>query len=254
MLSVCVCVCVCVCLPACLPACVRACLPVCLFVCVCAWACFAWMFVLRACVVQCVRPSVNVVRVALCVLCVLRVLCTRLRGVRARASRFACCRARLRIYARACMHTRVCVCVCVCVVCVCVCVCVVCVLRGPAAILFISRDTFSDSIAKLFRACFPGVSHRYRAICCKMGYRTGMSVQNEAPRGGIASCWGIAGMAEKVSRDRGYRSDTIAISRDMGPLSVCCVCVCVCVVCVCVLCVCVVCVLCVCVCVSVCCV
>ena len=26
-------------------------------------------------------------------------------------------------------------------------------------------------------------------------------------------------MAEKVSRERGYRSDTIAISRDMGPLS-----------------------------------
>ena len=26
-------------------------------------------------------------------------------------------------------------------------------------------------------------------------------------------------MAEKVSRDRGYRSDTIARSRDMGPLS-----------------------------------
>ena len=26
-------------------------------------------------------------------------------------------------------------------------------------------------------------------------------------------------MAEKVSRDRGYRSDTIAVSRDMGPLS-----------------------------------
>ena len=25
-------------------------------------------------------------------------------------------------------------------------------------------------------------------------------------------------MAEKVSRDRGYRSDSIAISRDMGPL------------------------------------
>ena len=25
-------------------------------------------------------------------------------------------------------------------------------------------------------------------------------------------------MAEKVSRDRGYRCDTIAISRDMGPL------------------------------------
>ena len=27
-------------------------------------------------------------------------------------------------------------------------------LRGPAAILFISRDTCSDSIAKLFCACF----------------------------------------------------------------------------------------------------
>ena len=45
-------------------------------------------------------------------------------------------------------------------------------LRGPVAILFISRDTCSDSIAKIFRACFCGVSHKYRAICCKMGYRT----------------------------------------------------------------------------------
>ena len=36
------------------------------------------------------------------------------------------------------------------------------------AILSISRDTLSDSIAKCFRACFPGVSHKYRAICCKM--------------------------------------------------------------------------------------
>ena len=45
-------------------------------------------------------------------------------------------------------------------------------LRGPVAILFISRDTCSDSIAKLFRACFCGVSHNYRAIRCKMGYRT----------------------------------------------------------------------------------
>ena len=49
-------------------------------------------------------------------------------------------------------------------------------LRGPAAMLFISGDTFSDSIAKIVRACFPGVSHKYRAICCKMGYRTDMSV------------------------------------------------------------------------------
>ena len=44
-----------------------------------------------------------------------------------------------------------------------------CFLRGPAAILFISRDTCSDSIAKLFRACFHGVSHDDCAILCKMG-------------------------------------------------------------------------------------
>ena len=49
-------------------------------------------------------------------------------------------------------------------------------LRGPAAILFISRDTCSDSIAKLSRACFHGVSHNYRAIRCKMGYRTDVPV------------------------------------------------------------------------------
>ena len=30
----------------------------------------------------------------------------------------------------------------------------ICLLRGPAAILFISRDTCSDSIAKISRACF----------------------------------------------------------------------------------------------------
>ena len=58
----------------------------------------------------------------------------------------------------------------------------------------------------------------YRAICCKMGYRTVMSVKNKAPSGGSAPCWGTTGMAEKVSRDRGYRSDTIAISCDIGPL------------------------------------
>ena len=47
-------------------------------------------------------------------------------------------------------------------------------LRGPAAILFISRDACSDSIAKLSRACF------------NVGYRTV-----------IARCvakWGIAQM------------------------------------------------------------
>ena len=47
-------------------------------------------------------------------------------------------------------------------------------LRGPVAILFISRDTCSDSIAKLFL----WVSHNYRAICCKTGYRTDVPVWN----------------------------------------------------------------------------
>ena len=37
--------------------------------------------------------------------------------------------------------------------------------------------------------------------------------------GGIAPFWGSANLPEKVSRDMGYRSDSIAISRDMGPLS-----------------------------------
>ena len=59
-------------------------------------------------------------------------------------------------------------------------------LRGPVAILFISRDTRSDSIAKLFRACFYGVSQllrdmlqdgvSHRCACVKLstkgGYRT----------------------------------------------------------------------------------
>ena len=36
--------------------------------------------------------------------------------------------------------------------------------------------------------------------------------------GGIAPFWGSANLPEKVSRDMGYRSDSIAVSRDRGPL------------------------------------
>ena len=36
--------------------------------------------------------------------------------------------------------------------------------------------------------------------------------------GGIAPFWGSADLPEKVSRNMGYRSDSIAISRDLGPL------------------------------------
>ena len=37
--------------------------------------------------------------------------------------------------------------------------------------------------------------------------------------GGVAPFWGSADLPEKVSRDMGYRSDSIAVSRDTGPLS-----------------------------------
>ena len=36
--------------------------------------------------------------------------------------------------------------------------------------------------------------------------------------GGIAPFWGSPNLPEKLSRDMGYRSDSIAVSRDMGPL------------------------------------
>ena len=80
-------------------------------------------------------------------------------------------------------------------------------LRDPPAILFISHDTWHiDSIAKLFRACFflfYGVSHNYRAIRCKKGYGKDVHVETNLKwQGGI-------------SHDMGYRSDTIAISRDV---------------------------------------
>ena len=44
-------------------------------------------------------------------------------------------------------------------------------LRGPVAILFISRDTCSDSIAKLFRACFCG----YRTIIARYVAKWGIA-------------------------------------------------------------------------------
>ena len=92
-------------------------------------------------------------------------------------------------------------------------------LRGPATILLISRDACSDSIAKVFRACFwwdiaqssrdtlqNEVSHR--CACVKL-----------STKGGIAPFWGSADLPWKVSRNMGYRSDRIAVSRDMGPLN-----------------------------------
>ena len=86
-------------------------------------------------------------------------------------------------------------------------------LRGPAAILVISRDTGSDSIAKLLRACFYGLSHIHRAIHCKS------ACAKLNTKGGYRTILGGANLPEKVSHNMGYRSDSIAISRDMGPLS-----------------------------------
>ena len=65
-------------------------------------------------------------------------------------------------------------------------------LRGPAAILFISRDTFTDSIAKLSRACFKFLGYR-----TSIARYVGVS-QKKAPRGGVSH------PVAKVSRDRGY--------------------------------------------------
>ena len=51
-----------------------------------------------------------------------------------------------------------------------------------------------------------------------MGYRTDVSVQIEY-QGGVSNHFGgVLTSLKKVSRDRGYRSDSIAVSRDMGPL------------------------------------
>ena len=49
-------------------------------------------------------------------------------------------------------------------------------LRAQQRYFSYRADACSDSIAKLFRACFCGVSHRNRAICCKMGYRRDVPV------------------------------------------------------------------------------
>ena len=88
---------------------------------------------------------------------------------------------------------------------------------GPAAILFISRDTCSDSIAKRFRARFVGyrklsrnmlhneVSHR--CACVKL-----------ITKGGVSHHFGELLTSLKKYRAMGYRSDSIAMSRDMGPL------------------------------------
>ena len=91
-------------------------------------------------------------------------------------------------------------------------------LRGPVAILIISRDACDDSIAKLFYACFSwgiaqsprdklqnGLSHR--CACVRL-----------STKGGLPEHFGrSANLLERESRDMGYRSNSIATSRGMRP-------------------------------------
>ena len=49
-------------------------------------------------------------------------------------------------------------------------------LRGPVAILFISRDTCSDSIAMFFSCLFFWGIAQLSRDTCKMGYRTDVPV------------------------------------------------------------------------------
>ena len=85
--------------------------------------------------------------------------------------------------------------------------------------LFISHDTVSDTTAKLFRACFCGVSHNYRATRCKMGYRTDVpGVKNQIARGVSHHVGGVQTSLKSIA-PYGNRSDRITILRDMGPLS-----------------------------------
>ena len=92
-------------------------------------------------------------------------------------------------------------------------------LRGPAAILFISRDNCSDSIARKIVFVFMG----YRTIIAQCVVKWGIAqiclCETKYKGGGIGPFRGSANLPKKVSRDMGYRSDSIALSRDMGPLT-----------------------------------
>ena len=93
------------------------------------------------------------------------------------------------------------------------------VLRGPAAILFVSRDSCRScrkSISCLFFMGYRTVLQRYVA---KWGISHRCACVKLSTKGGVSQHFGSANLPKKVSRDMGYRSDSIAISRDMGPLS-----------------------------------
>ena len=93
-------------------------------------------------------------------------------------------------------------------------------LRGPIAILFMSRNTCSGSVAKLVCACFYGYRANIARYVAKRDVAHMCLYETKyLGGGGIAPFWGSAILPEKVSRDMGYRSDSIATSRDTGPIS-----------------------------------
>ena len=70
-------------------------------------------------------------------------------------------------------------------------------LRDPAAILCILRNTCSDSIAELFRACFWwGIAQLSRDILLKMGYRTDVLCKLSTKEG-YRTILGAANLPEK---------------------------------------------------------
>ena len=73
----------------------------------------------------------------------------------------------------------------------------------------------------VFVFLFSVVSHNYHSICCKMGYRTDVSVRKKGANGGVLHRFGgVQTFLERYRRygvsQRYYHS--IAIWRDMGPL------------------------------------
>ena len=62
----------------------------------------------------------------------------------------------------------------------------------------------------------------YRTIMARYVAKWGIAqmylCETKYQGGGIAPFWGSANLPEEVLRDMGHRSDSIAVSRDMGPL------------------------------------
>ena len=81
-----------------------------------------------------------------------------------------------------------------------------------------SCDTCSECIAKLFCACFHGVSHNITRYVATWGIAQMCLCENKVLKAGIVPIRGAADLPVKKSRSMRYRSDSIAISHNMGPL------------------------------------